>query len=580
VQWPFPSVCASFLKVKSFRILRALALLALLGPVPGRADVLPRYSGPESAAWWRANPTFEAWHEAGNVLLHQCRQHYNPARVDTWGREYRGWYDLARWTQLLTAEEFSKIGLTEKEFVAMSQSDGLIGTVLGALHPKDNVPKVFSVLGQLWKKDPEGVRDYPQLATAFAVVWDTPSPHPWPHHQVSRQSILRSEETVADRFQEYAGLDRAGRLDFRFRDLTANELVFVVDSGTPSEELKWAREKHRANLTNFDRVFFEVPYDSRRLMAEEFVWPPDRPYRLATILKEGGICVDQAYFAVTVGKARGIPTLFFVGQGREGGHAWMGYLKRNRTWDLDVGRYASQNYPVGNAFHPQTWDVVRDSELLQFAANVQRNTYYPDAEWLMGWAKDNTDQPFYGETVELARSTLPAWIDPWRARAEWLKQTGAPLEEQRDFLRAWALNFPRMPDFKVEAQERLAAVLEKMGDLSAAQSIAQEIIRQNRRKRFDLGIGQAVGGLLDRLDQKDWRGADLEFRRITRQFDEQSGGSLFYQVVKPYIETLMEEGQQKLARDALAHAMKSMPASPSSILSMEFARLQEKVNGS
>ncbi len=554
----------------------ALALAWALGS-SGWAGV-PRYSAPEAEAWWRAHPTPEAWVPAGADLLAGCRERFEPARVDTWGPEFRGWYDLARWTRLGTAEILAKAGLEPETFIALGRSPGLIGETLGALRPKDDPVAVLAILGALIREEPEGVRDFPQLAVAFAVVWDRPFPRDWPHPQVRRESLLISRGTVADRFKDWVAQERRGRLEFRLRDLTVEELIFLVDTPVAESELTWAREKFRTSLNQFDRVFFQVPYDRMRLVERAYDWPAEVPYSLANILNRGGICVDQAYFAAMVGKARGIPTLFFVGQGRDGGHAWVGYLKRNRTWDLDVGRYAEQNYPVGTAFNPQTWEPVKDSELVHQAASVLRNSRYGDAAWLMGWAKHNPDARFYGETVELARTLLPAWIEPWRARADWLAATGAELREQRDFLRAWANQFPRMPDFKVEGQERLVKVLLAGGETQAAQMVQQEIIRQNRRKRFDLGLGAAVEGLVDRLDQKDWRGADLEFRRLFRQFDARTGGSLFYQVIKPYIETLCEEGQGRQARTALEFAQKGMGVDSVGILEMEFERLRELVS--
>ena len=63
------------------------------------------------------------------------------------------------------------------------------------------------------------------------------------------------------------------------------------------------------------------------------------------------------------GKARGLPTLFFTGQGADGGHAWFGYMKSDNRWELDCGRYKNQNYAVGQALDPQTWLPVSDHEL-------------------------------------------------------------------------------------------------------------------------------------------------------------------------------------------------------------------------
>ncbi|MFQ3670643.1 MAG: hypothetical protein SNJ84_04215 [Verrucomicrobiia bacterium] len=545
-------------------------LLALLSPSQAN---LPRHSAPEAEAWWRQHPTPETWQPAGAELLASCRTWFQPDRPDTWGPDYRGWFDLARWTQLGSPEILARARIDPDTFIALARSPGLISTVLASLHPNDDPAGALAILASLIRRDPDGVRDFPQLATALAVVWDQPFPRDWPHPQVHRASLLLSTGSVADRFADFVAQERRGRLEFRLRDLTVDELIFVVDTPVAESEFQWARENFRTSLNQFDRVFFQVPYNHHRLRERAFVWPADLPYSLDHILNRGGICVDQAYFAATVGKARGIPTLLFVGQGRDGGHAWVGYLKRNRTWDLDVGRYAEQNYPVGTAFNPQTWEPVKDSELIHHATSVLRNSRFPDAAWLLRWAQDNPQAPWHGETIELARSLLPNWIEPWRARARWLAASGADPRDQRDLLRAWTSQFPRMPDFKVEGQERLAQLLLASGDTTAAALVQQEIIRQNRRKRFDLGLGTAVETLLNRLDQKDWRGADLEFRRLFRQFDVRSGGSLFYQVVKPYIETLCDEGQARQARAALDFARKNFGPDPVGILSMEFERL-------
>lgn len=545
---------------------------------PGTWAHLPRYSEAEAAAWWRTHSNPETWGPAGETLWATCRNFFDPTKVESWGSEYRGWYDLARWSQLGTAERLARAGLSPETFIALARSPGLVAAVFHALHPKDNLAGVLAILGSLIRADPDGVRDYPQLATAMAVVWDRPFPSDWPHPQVRRESLLLSQGTAADRFNDLIAQERRGRLEFRLRDLSVEELIFLVDTPVAESELNWARETFRTSLNQFDRVFFQVPYDQHRLIGRAFDWPKEVPYSLANILDRGGICVDQAYFAATVGKARGIPTLFFIGQGRDGGHAWFGYLKRNRTWDLNVGRYAEQNYPVGTAFNPQTWEPVLDSELIHHTANVLRNSRYAEAAWLMRWAQDNPEAPFYGDTVELARTLLPAWIEPWRARADWLQATPREARNQQDFLRAWIQQFARMPDFKVEGQERLAKLLLESGDSQGAQLVQQDIIRQNRRKRFDLGLGAAVETLVDRLEQKDWRGADLEFRRLVRQFDARSGGSLFYQVIQPYIETLCEEGQGRQARAALEFAYKNLTVDPEGILGMEFERLDAAVS--
>ena len=84
--------------------------------------------------------------------------------------------------------------------------------------------------------------------------------------------------------------------------------------------------------------------------------------------------VTEAY-ASEIGKGRGVPTIYFTGQGTDGGHAWFGYLSRSGKWELDCGRYASQNYPKGYALDPQTWQVVNDTTLQDLAKNGGSNPW-------------------------------------------------------------------------------------------------------------------------------------------------------------------------------------------------------------
>src|SRR5690606_10512591 len=131
-------------------------------------------------------------------------------------------------------------------------------------------------------------------------------------------------------------LDRSSIALHRIRRLAAAELKFVVDCSAPLTELTWAQRNVMAPLPQLTTTYDAIRYRNDRLAAGQFSWPA-RDYRLETILREGGICVDQAYYAVNAGKARGVPTLFFRGAGLDGRHAWFGYLTAN-GWVLDAGR--------------------------------------------------------------------------------------------------------------------------------------------------------------------------------------------------------------------------------------------------
>ena len=117
------------------------------------------------------------------------------------------------------------------------------------------------------------------------------------------------------------------------------ELKFVVDHLLAQERNGMGTSKRLFTAgPPFAKAFKSIQYDKPRLSAGVFSWP-NGPYTLASISERGGICVDQAYFSSMSGKAKGIPTLTFVGQGSGGGHAWFGFLKGpgtlgDRLWSL------------------------------------------------------------------------------------------------------------------------------------------------------------------------------------------------------------------------------------------------------
>ena len=78
---------------------------------------------------------------------------------------------------------------------------------------------------------------------------------------------------------------------------------------------------------------------------------------LPNLVRFGGVCSDQAYFASTVAKAMGVPSAVITGTGPDVGHAWIGYLEvrgREAAWNLESGRYDAYKNVRGVAADPQT----------------------------------------------------------------------------------------------------------------------------------------------------------------------------------------------------------------------------------
>lgn len=554
---------------------RVTALLVLTAGLAwaGPSPQLPKWSADAVAAWIEAHPDPRTWTAATQPLLDglQARHQTGGPGVFTSDPDFIPWLDHIRWARLAAAMagEANDPSLAPA-LATLSTQTGATRLLVQNLSQGDDVPQAVRILSGIHAAHPESVRAYPALAVAFALVHDQPFPQHWPHHQVPRDTLPLGDETVAERFADYIRAQEAGELEIDPQTLTPQELKFAVDTRVQLAELAWARRETKYSTSKLERAFREIRYDFDRLRLGAFVWGGG-PYTLANIQHRGGICTDQAYYAAQVGKARGIPTLYFTGQGADGGHAWFGHLQRPGKWNLDCGRYESQNYPIGHARDPQTWREINDSELELLVADLPRHPAYPAARAALAWARMNASSS--GATlIRDARGILPALPDPWFAEEEWLVKSDAPPAARKAFYTEWIRQFDKQTDFKVHAQQKLLALLQAE-NAPEATALQKELVSQNRKKRFDLGIGAGADAIFTHIEAKRWPEAEKEFRRIVRRFDEQGGGNLFYQVVRPYVLTCAEDAQWDLAEDALDYVRKKMPIETGSILDREIRRL-------
>ena len=239
------------------------------------------------------------------------------------------------------------------------------------LSPLDQPSMVMSILAGLWLRNPAEFKEYANLALAIAVVYDVPPPPDWPHGQVSPQALPRKLLPPVDVFAFFVNADKTGATLHHLRALPATELKFVVDTAAMFDEMRWAQKNVQTPLNLLAKVYDVVRYRRDRIENGALLWPQPA-YRLTDILQAGGICVDQAYFASMVGKAKGVPTLLFRGAGLDGRHAWFGFLDGNGRWQLECGRYADQKLVAGFAYDPQTWTNLSDHELTFLTEGFRR----------------------------------------------------------------------------------------------------------------------------------------------------------------------------------------------------------------
>ncbi len=465
----------------------------------------------------------------------------------------------------------------KEEFLAhLAGDEDFLRQFFSLLSPDDFPPVALSRLEQIYAAHPQRWPSYRALMLAFALVYDQRPPAFWPHHQVAPRAFPPMDEDLAGRFGYYVQANEAGRLEHDLRRLGAAELKFLVDAPVARSELEWAAKNVRPRREQFERVFDMVNYDQRRIEKGVFTWPHGI-YRLGNIELMGGICTDQAYFSALAGKAKGIPTLYFSGQGTDGGHAWFGFLGGNGKWQLDAGRYQNQNYSVGQALDPQTWLPISDHEL-QFLSGAAIKAPAQDAalgDLVM--AEVFARRGMNAEQLAAAESALyqaPRLLAAWEA-----KETALEAADRADQLRtlyASAIDFFRRDeDLRVRYQTRLAAIERDGGNASTAQKLEERMVRENRSERADLSVAAAAESLSTFLRAGDYDRAMREYRLLATKLGRTGGGNFFYGVVRPFVLELRAAGKTKDAERALEQARRAMNFEADSIIAREFAKLEQ-----
>lgn len=461
--------------------------------------------------------------------------------------------------------------------IELLSDPAMLSALFSTLSDSDYTPLVLKNLRVIREAHPAKWREYKNLAIALAVVNDSALPDFWPHIQVTPSLVPKEIPPVATQFARWVSANESGRLDLDLRRLSPDKLKFIIDAFVSSSELDWARKNVRLTRSNFDRAFSEVAYRPERIKNKRFFWKSS-PYTLENIRRQGGICVDQAYYAMIAGKAHGLPTLLFTGQGKDGGHAWFGYMKRDDKWELDVGRYSQQNYAVGQALDPQTWLPISDHQLQLLAARFR------DKPEFSASMNDLSMAPIFekiGDPVRAAGAyasavqTCPQNPDAWERRGESLARSNAPLEEQKKFHEEAIRNLASSPDLKVRHQTAIAELLRKGGDQSSAQKVEQSIVVQNRRTRSDLSVGIAAQKVNAVLESGDLDTAAAEFHRQLYALGKNGGGDFVKQVGLPFVQALVKKGSKVRARRAVDTMRQQLCPEPGSLLDMALRELQQ-----
>jgi hypothetical protein len=475
------------------------------------------------------------------------------------------------------------IGRLDPAFVEATVTDPeFLNRWSSCFREDDFAPKFLLNLQEIWKAHPQDWREFLNLALALSVVMDQPPPEFWPHHQVNQRDLPKKRVTPSEAFGQWVNAFRSGRLREDPRILDVGKLKFVVDAPIDPSELEWVRGLSGSSHGSAARKFFSITYDKSRMEKHLFVWPWGR-YSLSSIRTHGGICVDQAYYAAISGKAEGIPTVFFCGEGNEGGHAWVGQWKGPAGWDLRVGRYEGQNFATGEALDPQNWIPITDHDL-ELAAKRSTNSVNEEAarrDLVMAWnfrRRGNAEDE--GKAILSALHVCPENPDLWDAKEDWLMRTGSSPRELRAHHEAAIRQFSNYRDLKTQHEEALVRLSLASGDRNHAVSLSERIIHENLGKRSDLSADAAGTLISSQIAAGDINAAVEEFYRQLIVQGGHGGGEFFSKVTLPLALELIRRGSMPRARYVISRTYWSLKPQQGSPLDIDLRNLWVKAGGS
>ncbi|MCK4563733.1 MAG: hypothetical protein KAU94_03535 [Verrucomicrobia bacterium] len=415
--------------------------------------------------------------------------------------------------------------------------------LIDTLAPEDSFGRGLAIIDQLRAHDPAGCDEYFDLILAIAIVLDH-SEKVRIHGQMGRKTLLGDNDAVK-RYDYFKALYAGGDAKIDYEKLGAAELRFVVHVPVPISELEWARENVRGSLSGWGDTYSSIEYDHDRLQSSRYAWDTG-PYTLAEIQEKGGICVDQAYYAVLTARAHGIPAIYFHGSGKSANHAWFAFMKSPGDWLLDIGRYQGDEYTTGYAIDPQTRLTMTDHDVeyacersLHSDAFTQASAYTSIAEVLLESDPENALR-----CARLARQQVKRHLRPWMIEQQLLadrKDYDALVElfaDKKDIFRKY-------PDILTQTAKEIEAVLRKGGRNDAADRLMRSLNagvdddRDDLKRSFE---SERINRIIATGDMKKAR------KELEQLLDEQKdGGNKVFPLIRGYIKLTKKSGQTREA---------------------------------
>jgi len=362
--------------------------------------------------------------------------------------------DLALFRGGLTRSELTKLhdGYVDRMLAKYAEAEGFPPPLAGYLKKNRDVGEVFvtaidpfyddicaaaRVFDDLRLADENRLEKYVHLATALAVVHDTPDAVLTSRYH-SLWGVTREQFSDPPKPREvwdyYTDASSGSRFRFAIDKLPWPILVHLADNDARGEDREWSLSKYNAHSTEIVKLYYGVGCDN----SKERGGTPQlgaKPYALPNLLRYGGVCGDRAHFASRVAKCVGVPAMKVVGGGRsEGtGHTWMGFLAARNGWTiLDFTGNPCDDFYTGDVFDPQTHTLLLDRFLaMDYDGALRSYPRYIRSRMLVRMARGVRPQR-PREAVALLREALrtnPLGMWSWPLLMDFIKDGTVPRDE-------------------------------------------------------------------------------------------------------------------------------------------------------
>ena len=444
---------------------------------------------------------------------------YDPAKIKD--ESWCSMVGLQRWCTFLHAHRRELANLDQKFLNYIMSNRDFTENFFEAYSSKDNLENVMRIIQEYYLQRPDTFPKYNKLAIGLAIVWDNPLSAK-PHGQVPDGAVVPNSDTDLERYDFWVQSNEKGFIECDFTKTDPGIIKFIINANAPIAELKWAQQHTHYTRSRLGNAYGSIHYVYERVEKGQYSWPHEI-YSLKEIKKRGGICCDQAYYSSTVGKAGGVPTLYFGGSGRVGWHAWLGYLKDNDTWDLECGRYSSQNYVVGHATDPQTGENMTDHQLLLLTDDVYTKDDYKQANRMvyMSHVFSFTKYPERAlEIIDNAIKLAPKNVYAWNFKTQLLEKTNST--NLVAHLDAMIGQFRYIEDITAACRQKLIKAARAAGDEELAVQMEKKIIDTTKKDRYDLSLKVYRDRATQLMSEGKWKEAGDEVRKFVKKFNKES----------------------------------------------------------